>query len=90
MMQRLKDIARRIKAEFDFYQRLQRHPDTPMLARALLWLAIGYVLMPFDLIPDFLPIIGQLDEVVIIPFLLYLALKLTPASVIAACRTETR
>ena len=90
MMQRLKDIARRIKAEFDFYQRLQRHPDTPMLAKALLWLAIGYVLMPFDLIPDFLPIIGQLDEVVIIPFLLYLALKLTPASVIAACRTETQ
>lgn len=90
MMQRLKDIARKIKAEFDFYQRLQRHPDTPMLAKALLWLAIGYVLMPFDLIPDFLPIIGQLDEVVIIPFLLFLALKLTPASVKAACRTETR
>ncbi len=86
MMQRLKDIARKIKSEFDFYQRLQRHPDTPMLAKALLWLAIGYLLMPFDLIPDFLPIIGQLDEVVIIPLLLYCAVKLTPDSVLSACR----
>jgi uncharacterized membrane protein YkvA (DUF1232 family) len=51
-----------------------------------LWLAIGYLLMPFDLIPDFLPIIGQLDELVIIPLLLYLALKLTPLDIIAACR----
>jgi len=44
--------------------------------------------MPFDLIPDFLPVIGQLDELVIIPLLLYWVLKLTPQEVIAACRLE--
>jgi uncharacterized membrane protein YkvA (DUF1232 family) len=42
--------------------------------------------LPFDLIPDFIPVIGQLDELVIIPLLLYLALKLTPVSVRQACR----
>jgi len=86
MLQRLKEIAGKLKAEFDFYRRLQQHPQTPVLAKALLWLAIGYLLLPFDLIPDFLPVIGQLDEVVIIPMLLYCAVKLTPASVLADCR----
>ena len=85
---KLKQIATKLKAEFEFYRRLQKHPQTPILARLLLWLAIGYLLMPFDLIPDFLPIIGQLDELVIIPLLLYLALKLTPPDIIAACKGE--
>lgn len=88
MLEKLKQIANKLKAEFAFYRRLQQHPQTPKLAKALLWLAIGYVLMPFDLIPDFLPLIGQLDDVVIVPILLYWALKLTPADVIAACRIE--
>ena len=88
MLEKLKQIANKLKAEFAFYRRLQQHPQTPKLAKALLWLAIGYLLMPFDLIPDFLPVIGQLDDLVIIPMLLYWALKLTPADVIAACRIE--
>lgn len=86
MFAKLKAIAAKLKAEFLFYQALQKHPQTPKFAKALLWLAIGYVLMPFDLIPDFLPIIGQLDELVIVPLLLYCALKLTPNDVITACR----
>lgn len=83
---KLKKIAAQLKAEFDFYRRLQQHPKTPTLAKALLWLAVGYLLMPFDLIPDFLPVIGQLDEAVIIPLLLYFALKLTPQEIVAECR----
>jgi uncharacterized membrane protein YkvA (DUF1232 family) len=86
--EKLKQIAAQLKSEFEFYRRLQQHPQTPKLAKALLWLAIGYLLMPFDLIPDFLPVIGQLDDLVIVPMLIYFALKLTPADVIAACRTE--
>jgi uncharacterized membrane protein YkvA (DUF1232 family) len=84
--EKLKQVAAQLKTEFDFYKRLQQHPQTPMLAKALLWLAIGYLLMPFDLIPDFLPVIGQLDELVIIPLLLYSALKLTPQAVIVECK----
>ena len=87
---KLSAIATKLKAEFAFYQRLQQHPSTPKLAKFFLWLAIGYLLLPFDLIPDFLPIIGQLDELVIIPFLLYCALKLTPQIVIAECRGDLK
>lgn len=54
----------------------------------LLWLAIGYVLLPFDLIPDFLPVIGQLDDLIIVPGLIYLALKVVPTQVLQACRAQ--
>ena len=87
---KLSAIASKLKAEFAFYQRLQQHPNTPKLAKFCLWMAIGYLLMPFDLIPDFLPVIGQLDELVIIPFLLYCALKLTPQIIIAECRGDLK
>jgi carbonic anhydrase len=63
-----------------------RHPQAPWSAKAILWLAIGYLLMPFDLIPDFIPILGQLDELVILPALVYLALRLTPDAIVAECR----
>ncbi len=86
---KLKQIAAKLKAEFKFYQRLQKHPQTPKLAKAFLWLAVGYILMPFDLIPDFLPIIGQLDEFVVIPLLVYFALKLTPQEIILECKGDS-
>jgi uncharacterized membrane protein YkvA (DUF1232 family) len=79
-------LASRFKQEVVFYRALHAHPQTPWLAKALLWLALAYLVLPFDLIPDFIPVIGQLDELVIIPLLLYLALKLTPVAVRQACR----
>lgn len=79
-------LASRLKQEVSFYRALLAHPQTPWLAKALLWLALGYLVLPFDLIPDFLPLIGQLDELVILPLLFYLALQLTPVSVRQVCR----
>jgi uncharacterized membrane protein YkvA (DUF1232 family) len=81
-------LAGRFKQEVAFYRALHAHPQSPRLAKILLWLALGYLVLPFDLIPDFIPVIGQLDELVIIPFLLYLALKLIPVSVRQECREQ--
>ncbi len=84
----LREIARRLKTELAVYRLVLKHPQTPMLAKILLGLAVGYVLLPFDLIPDFIPLIGHLDELVIVPGLVYLALRLVPDNVMAECRQK--
>lgn len=67
-----------------------RHARTPRMAKFLLWLAIGYVLLPFDLIPDFIPVLGQLDDALIVPGLVYLALKMIPQDVVVECRERVK
>ena len=86
MLKQLKGFAKRIKQEIALYRLVAKHPDTPWLAKVCFGFAIGYLLLPFDLIPDFIPVLGQLDDMVIIPLFIYFALRLTPNSVIASCR----
>ena len=88
MFEKLKALATHLKQEFEVYRLVLKHPDTPWAAKIFLGLAVGYLLMPFDLIPDFIPIIGQLDEVVIVPILLYIALLFIPKPIIQSCRAK--
>lgn len=90
MFRRLKTLAKHIKKEYEVYKLIAKHPDTPWLPKLLLGLALGYLLLPFDLIPDFIPILGQLDDVVIIPLLIFFAMKLTPARVVEECRQNVK
>jgi len=83
-------FTRAIKQEVIVYQRVLRDSRTPWYAKAVLGLAVGYLLLPFDLIPDFIPILGQLDDILIVPGLVWLALKLIPPDVIADCREKTK
>jgi uncharacterized membrane protein YkvA (DUF1232 family) len=84
----LRDTAAKIKKEFAVYRLILKHPETPKLAKILLGLAVGYILLPFDLIPDFIPVIGHLDDLVIVPALVYAALKLVPPEIVESCRQE--
>ncbi|HSI21963.1 MAG TPA: DUF1232 domain-containing protein [Methylophilaceae bacterium] len=84
----LRDTAAKIKKEFAVYRLVLKHPETPFLAKILLGLAVGYLLLPFDLIPDFIPVVGHLDDLVIVPALVYAALKLIPTGIVDSCRKE--
>ena len=76
--EKLDQTRRLFKQNFDVFQGLYRDPRTPRRARWFLWAAIGYTLLPFDLIPDFIPVLGHLDDVVIVPILIFLAIKSMP------------
>lgn len=88
MLDKLKALTIQLKKEFDVYRLVLKHPETPWIAKCILGLAVGYLLLPFDLIPDFIPVIGQLDDVVIIPVLLYLALLFIPKALVQSCREQ--
>jgi uncharacterized membrane protein YkvA (DUF1232 family) len=83
---RLLQITREFKRQLSIYNAAIRHPRTPRLARWLLVAAIAYVASPIDLIPDFIPVLGHLDDLIIIPVLVALAVRLIPQDVLAECR----
>lgn len=82
MLEQLKHLAKQVKRELKVYQCIANHPRTPWLARMLLLAAVGYLLMPFDLIPDWIPVLGGLDDLFIVPGLIFLALKLIPKDIV--------
>jgi uncharacterized membrane protein YkvA (DUF1232 family) len=84
--QKLKSIYENFTREIKTYQLVLSHPRTPRLSKWLLGLAVGYAVMPFDLIPDFIPVLGYLDDLIIIPALVVLALKMVPSEVVGECR----
>lgn len=65
-----------------------RHPRTPWYAKALGAFVVAYALSPIDLIPDFIPVLGFIDDALLLPALIWLAVRLTPPDVLAACRAQ--
>lgn len=83
---RLRGWARRLKRDTYALYLATRHPRTPLYAKVFAALVAAYAFSPFDLIPDFIPILGYLDDVILVPLGIYIALKLIPADVMAECR----
>jgi uncharacterized membrane protein YkvA (DUF1232 family) len=86
LLEHSRNLVRRFSQEVEFYKRVLKHPQTPRVSKVLLGVAIAYAISPVDLIPDFIPVIGHLDDLVILPLLIWIAVKLIPKSVIIECR----
>jgi uncharacterized membrane protein YkvA (DUF1232 family) len=65
-----------------------KDPGTPWRARIAIGAAVAYVSSPIDLIPDFIPVLGQLDDLIIVPALIAAAIRSIPPEVMASCRRE--
>ena len=83
---RLRDWARRMKRDVVALWLAARDPRTPILAKIAAAVVAAYALSPIDLIPDFVPVLGYLDDVIIVPLGIMLALRLMPAALMAEFR----
>ena len=89
LITQLKSRARQLKADVFALYLATRHPDTPWYAKVFLLTIVAYTLSPIDLIPDFIPVLGLLDEIVLLPLAIVLATKMVPAAVMEECRART-
>lgn len=81
-MNRLKNLFLKFKRELQLYRNILADPRTPRLTKILLGSAVAYAVTPVDIIPDFIPVVGHLDNAIIVPALVYLALKTIPKPVL--------
>ena len=89
-MSRLERWARRLKVEVYALFLVCKDPRAPWYARAFAALVVGYAFSPLDLIPDPIPVLGYLDDLVIIPLGIALAIRMIPPQVLDECREEAR
>jgi len=82
--------ARELTAQTYALYLAHRHPRTPWYAKVFTALVVGYVFSPVDPIPDFIPVVGLLDEMVVVPIGVLVAAKLIPPDVFAECREKAR
>lgn len=84
----LRTWARALKRDAHAVWLLARDPRTPWYAKAVALVVAAYALSPIDLIPDVIPVLGYLDDVILVPAGLWLALKLTPPALVAELRAR--
>jgi len=90
MLESWKGRARRLKGETYALYLAYRDPRTPWYAKVFAALVVGYAFSPIDLIPDPIPVLGYLDDLLLVPLGIALALKMIPLAVLDECREQAR
>jgi uncharacterized membrane protein YkvA (DUF1232 family) len=90
LLSSLKQRARHLKSETLALWLAARHPGTPWYAKLLVAGIVAYALSPIDLIPDFVPILGYLDDLILIPLGIVLAVRIIPRPIMEECRAQAR
>lgn len=86
---RLRERAKKLKTDVPAVFLALKRKETPWYVKILAAIVVVYALSPVDLIPDFIPIIGYLDDIIILPALIVLTVKLIPKSVFAKCQAQS-
>jgi len=90
MLENWKQRARQLKIEMYTLYLAYSDPRTPWYAKIFTACVVGYAFSPIDLIPDFIPIIGYLDDLILVPIGIALALKMIPVPVLDECREKAQ
>lgn len=86
LKERLKELKTKVSALFLALKR----KETPLLAKLVAGITVGYALSPIDLIPDFIPILGYIDDIIILPLLIALSIKLIPKGIMEECERQAQ
>lgn len=86
----LKERAEKLKTDIPALFLALKHKRTPLPAKILAGITVAYALSPVDLIPDFIPVFGYLDDVILLPALIALTIRLIPKDVLTQCREQTK
>lgn len=84
----LKERAKKLKTDIPAVFIAMKKKETPMLAKLIAGLTVVYALSPIDLVPDFIPVLGYLDDIILLPALVALTIRLIPSDVFDLCRQE--
>jgi uncharacterized membrane protein YkvA (DUF1232 family) len=87
---RLKALAKKLKSQLFTLYFAYKHPQTPLFAKMFTCCVVAYAFSPIDLIPDFIPVLGYLDDLIIVPLGITIALKLTPESIQVESRFKAK
>jgi len=90
LLAKLKSQAHRLKSETFALYLAARDPRTPWYAKLLVAGVVAYAFSPIDLIPDFVPVLGYLDDLVLVPLGIALAIKLIPPKILDECRARAK
>jgi uncharacterized membrane protein YkvA (DUF1232 family) len=90
LLAEFKQRAHRLKAESFALYLAARHPGTPWYAKLFVAAIVAYAFSPIDIIPDFVPVLGYVDDLILIPLGVALAVKMVPSSVLAECRARAQ
>lgn len=85
----LKKRAKQLKKDIPAVFLALKHKQTPVIAKVVAGITVGYALSPIDLIPDFIPILGYLDDLILLPALAAITIKLIPKEVMRECREKS-
>jgi uncharacterized membrane protein YkvA (DUF1232 family) len=86
LLEKIRGWAKRIKRDAVTLWFAYKHPGTPLLAKALCVFVVAYALSPIDLVPDFVPVLGYVDDALLLPALIWVAIRLMPSAVLEECR----
>lgn len=90
ILEHLKERAKKLKTEIMVISLAFKDKRTPLTAKVIIGATICYALSPIDIIPDFIPVVGYLDDLILLPAMIVLAVKLIPVDLLEDCRSRVK
>jgi uncharacterized membrane protein YkvA (DUF1232 family) len=90
MLNKLKEKAKQVTQNLSILYIAYKRKDVPIFAKIIIIVAVIYALSPIDLIPDFIPVLGYLDDLLILPLLIYVSIRIIPGKILEECKEEAK